>query len=94
MARALIQILVLLFLLAVNLVVGVSVGVPSSLDYKVTGLDQWGNSDDLYAGFMPLMVGPAEDGKQVNSEGALFFLLAKSRSPTSKLVVWLNGGPA
>lgn len=73
------------------LVVGVIKGVPSSLDYKVTGLDRWGNSDDLYAGLMPLMVGPAEDA---NSEGAYFFLLAKSRSPTSKLVIWTNGGPA
>jgi carboxypeptidase C (cathepsin A) len=62
--------------------------VPSPSDYLVTGLDAYGNTDELHAGYMPLTLGP-----EPNDEGAFFFILAKARKPTSRLVVWLNGGP-
>lgn len=63
-------------------------GVPAMSEaYKVVGLDSLGNTDDIYAGYMPLSL---DDG---NVEGAFFFLLAKARMTTRKLVVWLNGGP-
>jgi carboxypeptidase C (cathepsin A) len=60
----------------------------------VRGLEKYGNSDDIYSGFMPLDL---ED----NSEGSYFFALVKRRpkdginfdAKKDKLVVWLNGGP-
>ena len=62
--------------------------VPAADEYKVTGLDQYGNTDDLYSGFIPLSL------QEPNDEGAFFFIMAKARRPSSNLVIWLNGGPA
>ena len=62
--------------------------VPTPSDYFVTGLDVYGNTDELHAGYMPLTLGP-----EANDEGAFFFILVKARKPTTRLVVWLNGGP-
>lgn len=66
--------------------------LPSPEDYHVKGLSVMGATDDMYAGFMPLL----EDN---NNEGSYFFWLAKRRRNNQthrgkdKLVVWLNGGP-
>lgn len=70
--------------------------IPSTDEYKVNGLDKYGNTDDLYSGFMPLSLSETTP----NTEGNFFFLFAKARNARQsdskkqeKLVVWLNGGP-
>lgn len=61
----------------------------SPAEYKISGLEAYGSSDDQYSGLMPIKM---DD----NDRGSIFFYLAKARSslaPTAPLVVWLNGGP-
>lgn len=80
----------LFIVLAVLCCVGWAANIPSPLDYHVTGLDKFGANDKMYAGLMPLAF-------ESNTEGAIFFWLAKqrNRNPNEKrkLVIWLNGGP-
>jgi hypothetical protein len=64
----------------------------SPSDYRVTGLEKFGSTDEIYSGHMPLYL---ED----NTEGSFFFYMAKMRKSRSsksktgsdKLVIWLNG---
>ncbi|KAJ1441737.1 Alpha/Beta hydrolase protein [Ochromonadaceae sp. CCMP2298] len=74
--------------------------IATAAEYRVN-LEKYGATDEMYAGLMPLTW---EEGE--NTEGSLFFWLAKKRAVSSgkvktgqwedgreKLVVWLNGGP-
>mmetsp|Transcript_29725 Transcript_29725/g.28436 ORF Transcript_29725/g.28436 Transcript_29725/m.28436 type:complete len:866 (-) Transcript_29725:73-2670(-) len=67
----------------------------SPSDYRVLGLEQYGNDDEMYSGYMPLKLGNCNE----NEEGSYFFWLAKQRHleavppPKESLVIWLNGGP-
>ena len=81
-----------LCLLLGQLVCSVYAHVPNQNDYKVDFNSIFGISDELYSGFMPILL------EQPNVEGGFFFWLAKRRNKRAdagkdKLVVWLNGGP-
>lgn len=64
---------------------------PIPSDYLLSGFDEFGLTDELYGGYMPIDLVD-------NQEGSFFFLLSKLRKTgvktsngKEKLIIWLNG---